>query len=83
MYRKFYENGEKLWERSYRAGKLHGDNLDYWDNGQLKQRATYAEDKLHGKREEWDKSGKPIMECEYDHGELIYQKDFEETKQDP
>jgi len=65
----YYPGSEKLVEESnFKAGKLEGEQLQFFPNGKKRSQGNYMADKREGKFIEWTDSGAKDTEGEYKAG---------------
>ena len=67
-WRKYYETGELMEERSYTQGKKTGDYLALWPNGNRKLHYRFKDDEYEGTCREWNESGRLVQEMNYVKG---------------
>ena len=65
LYQKWWDNGQKLKECTYRDGKLEGIYQEFWENGQKMEETTYRDGKLKGIYQSWFNNGQKWVECTY------------------
>ncbi len=74
--RRYYENGQKRWEREYHQGQPHGKSLVWCENGQKYWKKEYRQGQQYGKDLGWWENGKKRWEEEYhqgqQHGKSLY-----------
>ena len=58
----WYDNGQELYEKHYRKGKLDGTWVTWYQNGQMKQESSWKNGKQHGLLRCWHKSGQQLSE---------------------
>jgi hypothetical protein len=70
LYQKWWDNGQKLKECTYRDGKLEGIYQEFWENGQKMEETTYRDGKLKGIYQSWFNNGQKWVECTYRYDKL-------------
>lgn len=60
-YTRFYANGNKALEGSFKEGEREGTFSEYYENGKLSCRKNYENGKLQGNVEVFDKTGKSMQ----------------------
>ncbi len=68
QYYKWYENGQKNEECTYRDGVKHGPYHSWYENSQKEEECTYINSEKHGLYRSWYKNGKKMEECTLNNG---------------
>ena len=68
---KYYENGQKEEEGTYKGGKPDGKYTTWYENGQKKSEGTYKVWIKDGLYTEWYETGQKLIEGTYKDGERI------------
>jgi len=69
--RRYWENGNKVWEKEFQHNQQHGKHIEWYRNGNKWWEVEYQNEKLHGKYIEWWRDGSKTWEEEYQNGERI------------
>ena len=69
LWTKWYDNGQKSNEETYKDGKLDGLWTIWYENGQKKYQGTYKDGKEDGLHTIWFKNGQKNSEGTYKDGE--------------
>ena len=75
--RKYYSNGQKMWEITLRYHFAYGPFTEWYANGQIRCKGTYSEirrgnsDVKDGKWSYYNESGKLVKEEFYEEGKLV------------
>jgi hypothetical protein len=64
----WHENGEKMWEVSFDAGRPNGEFRSFWPNGQERVKVGYANGVLDGKFKAWHAGGQMAAVGDYQGG---------------
>ena len=67
----YYDNGQKKWERHWKAQELDGPVTWWYENGQKRQQINYKDGKKDGPFIVWNEKGKEIRRENYQEGELV------------
>lgn len=75
LYVRWFDNGNKEYEATYRHGKLHGTERAWHRNGKLWSQNHYEDGLRHGTFLAWDEEGRKRKQEEYrydkPHGEWV------------
>jgi len=77
-YFKYYENGQKKNEISFKDGKPDGLLTHWYENGQKKGEGSLKDGKPDGLSTNWFENGQKKEEGTYKDGELISKKEWNE-----
>ena len=75
---RWYENGQKKEETTYKDGKPDGLYTGWWKNGQKKEEVTYKDGEPDGLYTVWWKNGQKKSEVTFKDGKLISEKEWNE-----
>ena len=75
---KYYENGQKKYEHTYKDGEKDGIWTEWYENGQKKEEGTFKDGKLEGLVTGWYENGQRMGEYTYKDGKLISKKEWNE-----
>jgi len=67
---KYYENGQKEEEGTYKGGKPDGKYTTWYENGQKKEEGTFKDGKGNGLMTSWYEDGQKKGEVTFKDGEL-------------
>ncbi len=68
---KYYDDGKKWHETSYRNGIKHGTYRAYWKNGNLQYEGEYEYGKKEGLYRQWWDNGQLKVEIVYQNDKLL------------
>ena len=68
---RWYENGQKEQEGTYKEGKENGLVVLWYENGQKSTERIYKDGKIDGLEMYWYETGQKYREMTYQDGELI------------
>ena len=69
--RRYYPNGNKIWEAYYQNEEFHGKSIGWHENGNKRYEVEFQNGQSHGKYINWDESGNKIWEALYQNGVRI------------
>jgi len=65
---KYYDNGQKYREGTYKDGELDGKATGWYENGQKREEGTLKDGELDGKFTQWHENGQKMKEGSYKDG---------------
>ena len=69
--KRFYKNGQKQREQTYKEGKLDGLDTSWYENGQKQSEGNYKEGKVDGLYTSWYENGQKKEESNWRDGKLM------------
>jgi len=68
LWAEWAEDGRPLWDRTYLADRIEGQDREWYDNGVLRQRHHYRGGRLDGDYDGWYRNGQPEYHGFYRNG---------------
>ena len=67
----WYDNGQELYEKHYKNGKLDGSSITWHPNGQMKYEGSWKNGMWHGLSRGWHKDGQKLSVGTWENNKFI------------